>query len=87
VDLVATEFGTGLDAVAFDGMITRGSATARFVFFAPVAFRDGSPKLALPSVTGIGGRLDASAPSPSGLSEPAAAPGVSTFVAAAVSVP
>src|SRR5665213_1453659 len=56
-----TVFGTGFAAVGFTGITTRGGATAAVFAFAPFAtVLAGSPNPALPSVTGMGGRLETS---------------------------
>jgi hypothetical protein len=52
-----TVFGTGLATVGFTGITTRGGATDA-VFKSPPIFLEGSPNAALPSVTGIGGKLE-----------------------------
>ena len=51
-----TEFGTGRDAVGLAETTTRGRATASLVLDTSWSRLGGSPKLALPSVTGIGGK-------------------------------
>jgi hypothetical protein len=62
-EFFTTVFGTGLALVGFDAITTRGGAT---VFPSPTrsVLRAGNPKLALPSVTGIGGKLDTSTDGP-----------------------
>jgi hypothetical protein len=58
-ELFITVFGTGRAAVGFDEITTRGCATA-FASLTRSELLTGNPKLALPSVTGIGGKLDTS---------------------------